>query len=147
MLLAATVKDYARFDLAIPASAGRSLAPESRAIDDRTTLRELRSGLLAPRVELLLFLALPFDGDGLAEKIAMGERVLRVWPSSEVVSRQSVFLVLAGRDEAAVALLAQGLKASRAQRQKIAGIINEAPPAARSVLRPLLGSIPPRPPG
>lgn len=147
LILAATVRDYARFDLAIPASAGRSLAPGFRAIEDRAILHELRGGLLTPRIELLLFLAMPFDGDGLAEKVAMGERVLRVWPSSEVISRQSVFLALAGRNEAAVTLLAQGLKASKAQRRKIAGILAEAPPDARSVLRPTLERTPTRPPG
>ncbi len=142
LVLVSTANDYARFDLAIPASGGNSLAPESRAAGDRATLRELRSGLLAPRVELSLFLALPLDRDGVAEKIAIGERVLRVWPSSEVVSRQSVFLALAGRDEAAVELLAQGMRTTKAQRRKIAGIVAEAPPEARSVLRPALGSTP-----
>ena len=147
LILAVTARDYARFDLAIPASAGLSLAPESRAIDDRAILRDLRNGLLAPRVELMLFLALPFEGAGLAEKIAIGERVLRVWPSSEVVGRQSVFLALAGRDEAAVALLARGLNASKVQRKKIAAVIVASPPAARSVLRPTLERTQTRPPG
>ena len=144
LLLANTAYDYARFDLAIPASGGRSLAPESRAVGDRATLRELRSGLLAPRVELILFLALQLDRDGLDEKIAIGERVIRVWPSSPVVSRQSIFLALAGQNEAAVALLAQGWKTSKNQRKVIAAIIAEAPPAARSVLSPVTGESPPR---
>ena len=145
--LAVTLKDYVRFDLASPVFAGRSLAPDAEVLADRATLRELRHGLLAPHVEPWLFLALPLDGDGLAEKIAIGERVLRVWPSSQIVSRQCVYLALAGRDKEALALLAQGLKASAAQRAKIARIIADAPLAARSVLQPALGSGPQPAPG
>lgn len=145
--LASTVYDYARFDLAIPASDGRSLAPPSRAVADRTILRELRDGILAPRIELMLFLALPLDQNDVAEKIAIGARVLRVWPSSRVVSRQSIYLALAGQNEAAVSLLSKGLTRSSAQRTLIANIIAEAPPAAQSVLQPLLVPMPSRTPG
>lgn len=145
--LASTMYDYARFDLALPASAGRSLAPPSRSAADRAVLRELRGGILAPRIELMLFLALPLDREDVADKISIGARVLRVWPSSHVVARQSIFLALAGQDEAAIQLLSRGLKRSKAQRELIAKIIAEAPPDARSVLQPLLAVSSSRPSG
>lgn len=132
--LVSTVYDYVRFDLAIPASAGRSLATQTRAIADRAKLRDLRGGLLAPRIEMALFLSLPLDGNDLAENIAMGERVLRIWPSSEVIGRQAIFLAIAGRRDAAAALLSRGMMSSKAQRRKIAMILAEAPPEVRQVL-------------
>lgn len=137
--LAVTLQDYLRFELASPVSTGRSMAPDSEVLADRATLHGLGHGLLAPRTEVWLFLALPLESDGLDGKLALGERVLRVWPSSQVVSHQAVFLALAGRDDAARALLTKGLKASTTQREKIAAIIATAPQAARSVLQPALG--------
>lgn len=132
--LVSTVYDYVRFDLAIAGSAGRSLATQTRAIADRAMLSELRGGLLTPRIELMLFLSLPLDSSNVVEKISMGERVLRIWPSSEVISRQAIFLAIAGRHDAAVALLSRGMKSSHSQRKKIAMILIEAPPAAHAVL-------------
>ncbi len=132
--LVSTVYDYVRFDLAIAASDGRSLATQTRTNADRAMLRDLRGGLLTPRIELMLFLSLPLDSNDVPEKIAMGERVLRIWPSSEVISRQAIFLAIAGRTDAAVALLSRGMISSKAQRRKIAMILAEAPPVARSVL-------------
>ncbi len=140
--LAGTAYDYTRFDLAIAASAGRSLAPHSQAVADRTTLRELRGGLLSPRIELMLFLSLPLDGENIAEKIAMGKRVLRIWPSAEVVGRQSIYLAVAGYNDAAVALLSQGMLSSRSQRRKMALVLADAPPAAREVLERALAAAP-----
>ncbi len=132
--LVSTVYDYARFDLAIAASDGRSLATQSRTIADRAMLRDLRGGLLTPRIELMLFLSLPLDSNDVSEKIAMGERVLRIWPSTEVISRQAIFLAIAGRHEAAVTLLSHGMMSSTSQRKKIAFLLTEAPPAAHAVL-------------
>jgi O-antigen ligase len=133
--LSVTLKDYLRFELASPIAAGRSLAPDAEILGDRAILRELRHGLLAQRVELWLFLALPLDADELAEKIAIGERLLRTWPTSQIASQQSVFLALAGRDAEAVALLKRALATYKNQRERIAGVIAGAPPPARSVLQ------------
>jgi hypothetical protein len=47
---------------------------------------------------------------------------------------------LAGRDEEAAALLRRALNTFTNQRERIAGIIDGAPPLARAVLQPALES-------
>lgn len=138
LVLAGAIRDYARFDLALSASSGRSLADESVASDSRNVLRQLRGGVLAPQIETSLFLGLTLNPDGLAEKLEIGQRVLRVWPSVQVAARQSIYLALAGRKGEAVALLDRTLSTSKAQRSKIGAIISTAPQPARSILQPVL---------
>ena len=137
-LLANILVDYLRFDAASPVAAGRSLAPEHVVLQDRAALRELGKGLLAPRAEMWLFLALPLDSDDLAGKILAGERVLRVWPSEQVVARQSVFLALAGRQREALSLLARGLQTYANRHAEIAAVLAGAPPQARESLQSAL---------
>ena len=145
LVLASVLYDYVRFDLAISPSSGRSLASESEVRESRVTMRSLSHGLLAPRVELWLFLALPLDSHDLEEKLSIGRRVVRVWPSSHVVSHQAIFLALSGHNDEAVALITQGLKSSASQRARIFDYVAEAPSNARSVLQPVINATLPRP--
>ena len=87
VILAVTIGDYFRFVLASPIAAGRSIAPDSDIAQDRNVLRQVSGGLLRPSAELWLFLALPLDSDALGEKIAIGERLLQVWPSHQIAPR------------------------------------------------------------
>ena len=137
-LLALSLGAYLKFDLASPVAAGRSLAADSEIARDRASLAELAQSLLAPRAETLLFLAFPLDESSLAEKIQVGSRVMRVWPASEVIVRQAIFLALAERNEEARTLLAEGLRTFPARRQAFAEVIQSAPPLARATLQPLL---------
>ncbi len=138
ILLALTLGAYQRFDLASPVAAGRSLAGDSEIARDRASLAELGSSLLAPRAETWLFQSFPLDTTDLPEKLAVGRRVMRVWPSREVAGRQSVFLALAGREDEARALLAASLKTFPSGRKTFTEMIESAPRRAREVLSPVL---------
>jgi len=137
-ILALAVRDYRQFELASPVSAGRSLASELEVSRDRDTLRGLGRGVLASRSELWLFLAYPLDTNSLAEKIAVGERVMRVWPSHQVVARQSIFMALDNRSREALSLLSSGLDTYTSRRAEIGALIDAAPPNARTLLHPAL---------
>lgn len=136
VLLAITLRDYLRFDLASPVFAGRSLASEAEVARDRNTLAQVARGLLAQRAELWLFLAFPLDRNDLPEKLLVGERQLRTWPSRDVVLRQCVFLALAGRDAEARQLLGIAMRTFTNRQKAIRDAVNAAPEQARSVLLP-----------
>lgn len=65
-----------------------------------------------------------------------------VWPSHEVVTRQSIFLALAGRREEAVALLEHGLRTFSNRRRMITETIASAPGEAHDTLQPVLNRQP-----
>jgi O-antigen ligase len=138
LLLGTTLLAYHQFDLASPVATGRSLASDHELARDRNSLAELGAGLLAPRAELWLFLAFPLNTTELKEKVAVGDRVLRFWPSRDVVIRQSIFLALAGRRDEAVTLLKQGLRTYRNRSKEIAATVGTAPREAREVLQQAL---------
>ena len=138
ILLGSTLMDYFKFDLASPVATGRSLASDRETERDRASLAVLSKGLLAPRSELWLFLSFPLDRANLTEKLSIGSRVIRFWPSRDVVVRQSVFLALAGRDEEAVSLIRKAVQTFGNQRGEIADTIRSAPVEAGAVLAPTL---------
>jgi O-antigen ligase len=134
LLLGVQLTNHFQFDRASPVSAGRSLAIDRDVAKDREVLMHLSKGLLAPRAEIWLFFSFPLDAVELAEKVAVGERVLKVWPSSSIVVRQSVFLVLSGRHDEAVALFERGLSTFKTQKKAMAEVLAAAPEDARRVL-------------
>jgi O-antigen ligase len=142
LLLTVTLIAYFRFDLASPVAAGRSLAPDPDIAKDRDTLFKLGRGLLAPRAEMWLFLSYPLDEFGLSQKIEVGRRVMRVWPSREVVGRQAVFLALAQRDQEAVDLMRRGVRTYAGHRRLFEELIASAPARARDTLRQALEEAP-----
>lgn len=137
-LLAVVLKEYLRFEQASPVSAGRSLAPDADVMRDRATLLELSGSLLAPRAEMWLFLAFPLEARDLEQKVAAGERLLRVWPSEQVVARQSVFLAMAGRHPEGRALLGRGMNAFVNHRAAMSAVVSGAPAEVQESLRPML---------
>lgn len=141
-LLTITLIAYFRFDLASPVAAGRSLAPDPDVAKDRDTLFELGRSLLAPRAETWLFLSYSLDDIGLAQKIEVGRRVMRVWPSREVVGRQAIFLALARHDAEAVDLLRRGIRTFAGHRSMFEELIASAPARARETLRQALEETP-----
>jgi hypothetical protein len=138
VLLGVNLRDYFRFELASPAYAGRSLASDADLQRDLDALARLNGGLLAPRAELFLFLSMPVDASGLAEKIEIGNRVMRTWPLREVVFRQCIFLALAGRDADARSLLRQARVTFANRAKAIRELVHSAPEKARQVLEPVL---------
>lgn len=138
VILGITLADYLKFDLASPVAIGRSLASDGDLERDRKSLAGLGRGLLASRAELWLFLAYPLDKADLAEKLAVGERVVRFWPSREIVVRQSIFLALAGRRREAVDLLELGIRTYRNRGKEIVAAIRTAPREAREILQEAL---------
>lgn len=138
VLLGTNLRDYFRFELASPAYAGRSLASEVELQRDLDALARLHGGLLAPRAELFLFLSVPVDANGLAEKLEIGNRVMRTWPLREVVFRQCIFLALAGRDADAQSLLRQARITFANRGKAIRELVYSAPEKARTTLEPAL---------
>jgi hypothetical protein len=138
ILLGVNLRDYFRFELASPAYAGRSLASNADLQRDLNVLAGLNSGLLAPRAELFLFLSVPVDADGLAEKIEIGNRVMRTWPLREVVFRQCIFLALAGHDAEAQSLLRRARITFANRAKAIRELVQSAPEKARKALEPAL---------
>ncbi len=130
ILLVSTLRAYFQFDAASPVAAGRSLASDARVAQDRDALAHLGTTLLAPRAELYLFLAFPLDKSALTGKIEVGRRVLRVWPSREVVARQCIFLALAGRTEEALTLLEHALRTFPDRDRRFRKTLLSAPPEA-----------------
>jgi len=108
--LAIMLKDYVRLDIARAAGTRMTLAPAAQVKRDAETMQALRHGLLGPVAELWIFSGAPLDRSDLAAKLAMGERVARVWPANVVVVRRAVFLALDGRAEQARTLLAEALR-------------------------------------
>jgi len=133
-LLSLSLGAYLKFDLASPIAGGRSLAQDSEIASDRASLAELGQSLLAPRAQTWLFLSFPLDEANLAEKLAVGRRTMRLWPSREVAVRQTIFLALAGRDDEAVALLNASLKTFPTARRMFTEAVESAPPRARAAL-------------
>jgi O-antigen ligase len=110
LTLASMLKDYVRLDIARAAGTRTTLAPAAQIQRDAETMQALRHGLLGPVAELWIFSGTPLDGRNLAAKLAMGERVARVWPANVVIVRRAVFLALDGRAEQARSLLAEALR-------------------------------------
>ncbi len=141
ILLAATLRAYFQFDAASPVAAGRSLASDTQVALDRNALAGLGTTLLAPRAELYLFLAFPLDKTALTGKIEAGRRVLRVWPSREVVARQCIFLALAGHTEEALTLLEHALRTFPDRDRRFRNIVLSAPPEALGLFRTRLDAM------
>lgn len=138
ILLGITLRDYLRFDLASPIHAGRSLAPDAEFQSGLDTIAGLRGGLLAPRAELWLFLSVPTTPQALDEKLEIGARVLRTWPTFDVILKQCIFLALAGRDAEAQALLSRALTTFPKRKSTALQTVESAPDPARRVLEPIL---------
>ena len=115
-----------------------TLAPAAQVQRDAATMHALRGGLLGPQAELWILLGAPLDRTGLAEKLAMSERVIRVWPANAVVVRRAVFLALAGRSQEAAALLASALRTFPQARGASLAILEQALSADHAVVRALL---------
>lgn len=137
VMLGIHLAEYVRFDLASPVAAGRSLAPDPEVARDRQSLAQLSRGLLASRAELWLFQAFPLDSADLERKVAVGNRVMRFWPSRNVIMRQSIFLALSGRDREATTLLAHGIQTYGLPTKSMSATLSAAPHGAQQVLRPL----------
>ena len=89
--LAWSLFDYQRFDRAYVVATGRTLATAEEVSAALRDLRAAASGPLGAQVAPWLYLSLP-PGEDPAAALAMGERVMRRWPSSKVVARQAELL-------------------------------------------------------
>jgi O-antigen ligase len=86
--LAWSLLDYQRFERAYVVASGRTLATAEEVAAALEDLRVAARGPLGAQVAPRLYLSLP-PGDDPAATLAMGERVLRRWPSSQVVARHA----------------------------------------------------------
>lgn len=147
LALAILLRDYMRLDIARVTGTAVTMAPAAQVRRDVAIMHALRGGLLAPKAELWILLGAPLDRSDLADKLAMSERVARVWPANAVIVRRAVFLALDGRPEQARALLARALRtfphahgasiaileqALAADPAAIAALLQVAGPAARA---------------
>ena len=101
-------------------------------------MNALRRGLLGPVAELWIFEGAPLDRENLADKLDMGWRVARFWPSQTVVVRCAIFLALDGKSIEARALLDKALRSFPQRRQAILLILRQAFDENPAPIAPLL---------
>jgi len=86
--LAWSLFDYQRFDRAYVVATGRTLATTEEASAALRDLRAAARGPLGAQVAPWLYRSLP-PGEDPAAALAMGERVMRRWPSPQVIARHA----------------------------------------------------------
>jgi O-antigen ligase len=136
--LALVLRDYLRLDLARAAGTRATLAPPAQVQRDTETMNALRAGLLGPVAELWIFSGAPLEPGALADRLAMGERVMSRWPANEIVVRHVVFLGLDGQTERAGRLLAEALRAFPHRRAATLRLLERAAAAEPEKIAPLL---------
>jgi len=136
--LGVTLRDYVRLDTTRISGTAVTLTSADQARKDAVTMRELTRGLMAPVAEQWIVIGAPLDRDGLADKLAMSERVARFWPANAVVVRRAVFLALDDRVEEARGLLAQALKTFPLRLDATILILEQARTADPDAIEPLL---------
>jgi O-antigen ligase len=136
--LAVLLRDYVQLDTARVTGTTPTLAPAAQVQRDAATMHALRGGLLGPQAELWLLLGAPLDRSGLADKLAMSERLARVWPANAVIMRRAVFLALDGQAADARALLARALRTFPQARGASIAILEQALPADPAAIGALL---------
>ena len=143
--LAVLLRDYVQLDTARVTGTTPTLAPAAQVQRDAAIMRALRGGLLAPQAELWILLGAPLDRSELADKLAMSERVARVWPANTVIVRRAVFLALDGRPQEARALLASALRTFPQARGATIAILEQALPTDPPAIGALLEAAKARP--
>lgn len=138
LALGVLLRDYVRLDTARVSGTAMTLAPAAQVRRDAATMHALRAGLLAPVAERWILLGARQDRNDLADKLALSERVTRVWPSNAVIVRRAVWLALAGRQSDASALLASALRTFPQARNASIAILEQALPADPGAIGKLL---------
>ncbi|HEX7250697.1 MAG TPA: Wzy polymerase domain-containing protein [Burkholderiales bacterium] len=136
--LAVLLRDYVQLDTARVTGTAPTLAPATQVQRDAATMRALRGGLLGPQAELWILLGAPLDRSELSDKLAMSERLARVWPANAVVVRRAVFLALDGKSQEALVLLAGALRTFPQARGATIAILEQALPADAAAIGALL---------
>ena len=138
LALGVLLRDYVRLDTARVTGTATTMAPAAQVRRDAATMDALRAGLLAPVAERWILLGAPLDRNDLAGKLALSERVVRVWPSNAVIVRRAVWLALEGRHADASALLASAARAFPQARGASIAILEQAMPADPGAIGKLL---------
>lgn len=138
LALAILLRDYVRLDTTRVTGTTVTLARAADAQRDAATMRELTNGLMAPVAELWILIGTPLDRSDLASKLAMCERVSRIWPSNPVVVRRAVFLAFDARGEEAKSLLARALRSFPQRRDDTISILERARAGDPGAIEPLL---------
>lgn len=137
-VLALVLRDYVRLDTARVTGTTTSMAPADQVARDARTMRELAGGPLGPAAELWIFIGASLSRGGLAEKLAMSERLARYWPANEVLVRRAVYLALSGNQGEARAVLAEALRTFPQWRGETLGILERATATDPTAIGPLL---------
>jgi hypothetical protein len=138
LALGVLLRDYVRLDTARVTGTAMTMAPAAQVRRDAATMDALRAGMLAPVAERWILLGAPLDRDDLAGKLALSERVARVWPSNAVIVRRAVFLALDGKAAEARALLGSALRAFPQARGASIAILEQAQRADPAAIGALL---------
>jgi len=141
LALGMVLKDYVRLDIARAAGTRVTLAPAEQAQSDAEAMQALTRSLLAPVAELWIFSGAPLDRDNLAAKLAMGERVARVWPANVIIVRRAIFLALDGRAAQSRTVLASALRAFPHRRDATVMLLEQARAADSEKIAPLLAMV------
>ena len=136
--LGIALRDFVRLDMARATGTRATLAPAAQAQSDTETMQSLTHGLLAPVAELWIFSGAPLDRANLATKLAMGERVARVWPANAIIVRRAIFLALDGRAAQSRTALASALRAFPHRQDATVMLLEQARAADSEQIAPLL---------
>ena len=136
--LGVTLRDYVHLDTTRISGTTLTLTPAAQAHRDAETMHELAHGLMAPLAELWIVIGAPLDRSGLADKLAMSERVARYWPAHAVVTRRSVFLAFQGEAARSRELLALVLRTFPHRRDATILMLEQARQADSNAIAPLI---------
>jgi hypothetical protein len=139
--LTLTLKDYVRLDIARATGTTPTLAPAAQVQRDAETMQALRRGLLSPVAELWIFVGTPLDREKLSDKLAMGERVARIWPANSVIVRRAIFLALAGRSAEARTLINKAMHSFPQRRKDTELMLSQASDRNPEAIAPLLMAV------
>ena len=135
------LRDYLRLDSARITGTTLTMAGDDEKNRAATTMRDLTHGPFAPIAEGWILLGASLDRNDLDEKLRWSERVMHYWPSSEMLTRRSVFLALDGKTTEAHDLLENTLRAFPRRCREIATILNRAQATDTRAIAPLLSSV------
>jgi O-antigen ligase len=139
--LTLTLRDYVRLDIARATGTAPTLAPSAQVQRDSATMQALRGGLLSPVAELWIFVGTPLDRQNLSDKLAMAERVARIWPANIVIVRRAIFLAFAGRSDEARTLMNKAIRSFPQRRKDTVSMLSQALDRDPKAIAPLLMAV------
>lgn len=141
LALGVMLRDYLRLDASRITGTRFTLAAQEDKTAARKTMQSLADGPLGPLAEGWILLGADVNRDDLPAKLALSGRVIRYWPSSDMLVRHAAYLALSGRIDEADALVAKTLRAFPQRCGEIRIFLERAREADHKVFTTLLATM------